>query len=78
MPWKEFEQLAYEMQTRQLTGHDARDAILLTRDIATIEQWNKFYRRILIKDLRCGDSEKTVNKVAKDFPQYSIPIFIVP
>jgi DNA ligase-1 len=37
-----------------------------------------FYRRILIKDLRCGVSEKTVNKVAKNFPQYAIPIFTCP
>ena len=34
-----------------------------------------FYRRILIKDLRCGVSEKTVNKIAKKFPQYTIPTF---
>jgi DNA ligase-1 len=25
--------------------------------------------------LRCGMSEKTVNKVAKDFPQYAVPVF---
>ena len=29
------------------------------------DQWNNWYRRILIKDLRCGVSEKTVNNVAK-------------
>ena len=33
--------------------------------VATAEQWNGFYRRIPIKDLRCGVSEKTVNNVAK-------------
>ena len=44
-------------------------------DTATASQWNRFYRRILIKDLRCGVSEKTVNKVAKKFPQYAIPVF---
>ena len=32
---------------------------------ATSEQWNDWYRRILIKDLRCGVSQKTVNNVAK-------------
>jgi DNA ligase-1 len=32
---------------------------------ATEQQWNGWYRRILIKDLRCGVSEKTVNKVLK-------------
>jgi len=73
--WASFKALALELQTRQLTGHAARDAIELAMSVATTEQWNMFYRRILIKDLRCGMSEKTVNKVAKEFPQYAIPIF---
>ena len=77
LPWDAFKKLAQQLRDRELTGHDARDAILLTRDIATMEQWNMFYRRILIKDLRCGVSEKTVNNVAKknNFGQYSIPVF---
>ena len=78
LKWEVFKELAEKLHNRWLTGHDARDAILLTRDIATMDQWNKFYRRILIKDLRCGVSEKTVNKVAKNFQQYSIPIFTCP
>ena len=73
--WVTFKALALELQTRQLTGHAARDAIEFAMSVATTEQWNGFYRRILIKDLRCGMSEKTVNKVAKEFPQYAIPIF---
>jgi DNA ligase-1 len=46
-------------------------------DVATNDQWNGFYRRILIKDLRCGVSEKTVNTVAKKAkkPQYAVPVF---
>ena len=74
--WASFKALALELQTRQLTGHAARDAIELAMSVATTEQWNMFYRRILIKDLRCGMSEKTVNKVAKQgWPQYAVPIF---
>jgi DNA ligase-1 len=43
---------------------------------ATKAQWNGWYRRILIKDLRCGVSEKTVNKVVeKKYADYIIPIF---
>jgi len=75
LDWATFKALALELQTRQLTGHAARDAIELAKNVATTEQWNGFYRRILIKDLRCGMSEKTVNKVAKEFPQYAVPIF---
>ena len=38
----------------------------------TFEEWDDWYRRILLKDLRCGITEKTVNKVyGKDF----IPTF---
>ena len=73
--WPVFKDLADKLIARQLTGHAARDAIELVMGLATAEQWNGFYRRILIKDLRCGMSEKTVNKVAKEFPQYAIPVF---
>ena len=76
--WVVFKELADKLIARELTGHAARDAIHLVKSSCTVEQWNMFYRRILIKDLRCGVSEKTVNKIAKDFPQYSIPIFTCP
>ena len=75
LDWDSFKVLANQLINRELTGHAARDAIELAKNVATTEQWNGFYRRILIKDLRCGMSEKTVNKVAKEFPQYAVPIF---
>jgi DNA ligase 1 len=75
LAWTVFVQLAQDLQYRNLTGHAARDAIKLAMDVATQRQWNDWYRRILIKDLRCGVSEKTVNKVCKKHPQYLIPIF---
>jgi DNA ligase-1 len=75
LDWATFKVLAEQLRNRELTGHAARDAIELAMGVATTEQWNGFYRRVLIKDLRCGMSEKTVNKVAKDFPQYAVPIF---
>jgi DNA ligase-1 len=75
LSWPTFKELARKLINRSLTGHAARDAIILCKDTATVEQWNMFYRRILIKDLRCGCSEKTVNKIAKKFPQYAIPTF---
>ena len=75
LSWENFKELADKLIARELTGHAARDAIILQMNIATAEQWNGFYRRILIKDLRCGCSEKTVNKIAKKFPQYTIPTF---
>ena len=69
--WRDFKVLADQLINRELTGHAARDAIELAMSVATKEQWNGFYRRILIKDLRCGVSEKTVNKVAPG----TVPVF---
>jgi DNA ligase-1 len=79
LPWVNFLQLAESLRRRELTGHAARDAVKLAMDVSTQGQWNDFYRRILIKDLRCGVSEKTVNKVAKKLkkPQYAVPVFEV-
>ena len=78
LSWGNFKTLANQLIDRELTGHAARDAIELAMGVATTEQWNTFYRRVLIKDLRCGVSEKTVNKIAKKFPQYAIPVFTCP
>ena len=76
LSWTNFLELAEALYRRELTGHEARDAIKLGMDIATQDQWNGFYRRILIKDLRCGVSEKTVNKVLKKFKDISpVPVF---
>src|SRR6056300_518281 len=69
--WINFCKLAEQLQHRELTGHAARDAIELAMGVATDEQWNDWYRRILIKDLRCGVSEKTVNKVVPG----TVPVF---
>lgn len=77
LTWDNFLELADALYKRRLTGHAARDAINLAMGVATQAQWNGFYRRILIKDLRCGVSEKTVNSVAKKAkkPQYAVPVF---
>jgi DNA ligase-1 len=71
LDWNTFKVLTNQLINRELTGHAARDAIELAMGVATTEQWNGFYRRILIKDLRCGMSEKTVNKVAPG----TVPVF---
>lgn len=77
LAWDTFKQLAESLYRRELTGHAARDAINLAMSVATQEQWNGFYRRILIKDMRAGFGEKSVNTVAKKQkkPQYTIPVF---
>jgi DNA ligase-1 len=77
LAWANFKQLSDSLYLRKITGHAARDAIVLAMGVATKTQWNDFYRRILIKDLRCGVSEKTVNTVAKKQKkdQYRVPVF---
>jgi DNA ligase-1 len=69
--WNDFKLLANELINRGLTGYAARDAIQTMADNSTIDQWNDWYRRILIKDLRCGTGAKLFNKVQKD----TIPLF---
>jgi len=79
LSWGNFLQLAEALYRRELTGHAARDAVKLAMDVATQEQWNGWYRRILIKDMRAGFGEKSVNSVAKKQkkPEYSVPVFEV-
>ena len=79
LTWDNFKQLAESLYKRELTGHAARDAIELAMGIATKDQWNQFFRRILIKDMRAGFGEKSVNTVAKKAkkPQYAVPVFEV-
>jgi len=71
LSFEQFLTLANQLQQRELTGHAARDAILVAMAKSTQEQWNDWYRRILIKDLRCGTGAKLINKVQKD----TIPLF---
>jgi len=78
LSWDNFLELADSLYRRRLTGHAAKDAIELAMNVATEEQWNDWYRRILIKDLRCGVSEKTVNKVLKIHEGIAkVPVFEV-
>lgn len=74
--WSAFRANVQQLIARESTGHDARDLIRDMMDHSTNNQWNGWYRRILIKDLRCGTSEKTINKVVeKKYADYVIPLF---
>jgi DNA ligase-1 len=71
-----FWRMAEELATRKLTGNQALFTINTLRAQATESEWNNWYRRILIKDLRCGTSDSTVNKVLKDIhPEWMVPVF---
>ena len=62
---------------RSLTGNAAREAVDRMMAKSTNDQWNLWYRRILLKDLDCGMSEKTINKVCKNQKRKDlmVPVF---
>jgi DNA ligase-1 len=73
-PWPAFWGLLESLRTRSVTGHDARDAIIDMSTKFDSEEWNGLCRRVIIKDLRCGISEKTLNKVLNK-TEWKIPVF---
>jgi len=76
LAWGVFAQAVTGFIGRTVTGNAARDQVAQLMAQATQEQWNGWYRRILIKDMRAGFSETTVNKVCKKIkPEYVVPVF---
>lgn len=76
LDWDSFSLIVTGFVNRSFTGNLARDTVANMMKAATKAEWNGWYRRILIKDLRCGTSEKTINKVVeKEWPEYVVPIF---
>ncbi len=73
-PWPRFWALLEDLRTRGISGHRARDAIQECAEQFDSDEWNGLARRVLIKDLRCGVSEKTINKVVGK-TEYKIPVF---
>ena len=62
LTWMEFNELVRQLEFREATGNTAKQMVQQACDEANMEQWNDRYRRILIKDLRCGVTHKTINK----------------
>jgi len=62
LEWEDFVFLCDELQQRNLTGHAARDAIHDTMLASGQAQWDDWFRRILMQDMKAGFSESTVNK----------------
>ena len=67
----EFFEVLDQMEKRELTGNSMIGMIQDLCDRCKMEHWNDWYRRILIKDLRCGVTHKTINKHSK----YKVPVF---
>ena len=62
IPEAEFLAIVERLEERTLTGNEMRDTIEDLCNRSKMEEWNDWYRRILIKDLRCGVTHKTINK----------------
>jgi len=77
LPWSVFKDLADKLAKRELTGHDARDAIELCLKTAKQDEWNGWYKRILTKDFKAGFGESTINNCAKKLKnkEFGIPLF---
>jgi DNA ligase-1 len=73
-PWTEFWALTEGLRTRSITGNKARDRIDELAGRFDSDEWNGLARRVLIKDLRCGISEKTLNKILGN-SEWKIPVF---
>ena len=73
-PWPKFWAMLEGLRTRSLTGHNAKTAIEFMSEQFDSEEWNRLCRRVIIKDLRCGISEKTLNKVLGN-TEWKIPVF---
>lgn len=73
-PWTEFWSLLMVLRERDITGNRARDAIEELSQKFDSDEWNIVCRRVMIKDLRCGISEKTLNKVLGK-TDWKIPVF---
>jgi DNA ligase-1 len=73
-PWPRFWALLEDLRTRGISGHRARNAIQECAEQFDSDNWNTLCRRVIIKDLRCGISEKTLNKVLGK-TEWRIPVF---
>jgi len=73
-PWTQFWAMLEALRTRYITGNRARETVELMSQQFDSEEWNGLARRVLIKDLRCGVSEKTINKIVGR-TEYRIPVF---
>jgi len=73
-PWTTFWALLEDLRNRTITGHRARDRIAKVSQLFDSVEWNTVCRRVLIKDLRCGISEKTLNKVLGK-TTWAVPVF---
>jgi len=77
--WDRFKSISQKLESRELTGNQARDVLRGAANVANVRDWNCFYRRVLLKNLKCGITETTINKILEkngnSAKKYIIPVF---
>jgi len=83
LTFDDFAILTDMMRQRHVTGGDAVTAMEVTAEHCDEQMWDGWYRRVLLKDLRCGATESTINKALnaiaktgdKTAEDYLVPVF---
>lgn len=79
LTWSKFLDISTKLHIRKITGNTAKEVLRAAADSASTKEWNYWYRRILLKDLKCGITEVTINKVLESIGEqaltYIIPVF---
>lgn len=77
LTYEDFKNNINLLVNRDVTGNEARKMILEMAINSSMHMWNNWYRRILMKDLKCGVDTKTINNCAKKSGNNNIiiPVF---
>jgi len=79
LSWADFTNLTSKLASRELSGDNARAAAMKAANLSDAKEWNLWYRRILLRDLRCNIRPYEINAVLSqiggDATKYLIPIF---
>jgi len=72
-----FYELIKDLIDRKATGNTAKQLLAFIAMNSSKHMWDNWYRRILLKDLKCGVDVKTINNCAAkaNKPEYIIPVF---
>ena len=72
LPFSMFADDVQKLVERRVTGNAAKELVDLLMMQATAEQWNGWYRRVLMQDFKCG-VDTSLNKALKEVGQPLIP-----
>jgi DNA ligase-1 len=76
LSWDEFCDLTEALESKRVTGNAAKDAIAAAIAKSDADTWNQWHRRILLKDLRCGVTDKSIDEVLLALGEDAAPLVI--